>query len=67
MSALHRCVRCRGGSWSIEREDQSVTALCLVCGGRVLLRDSRREAAEAELAAIRGRALHGPQPRIGGG
>lgn len=67
MNALHRCVRCNGSSWLIEREDRAITALCMVCGERVLLHDGRAEAAEAEPAAVRGHMQSGPKPRAGGG
>jgi hypothetical protein len=67
VSALHVCLKCRGGCWSIEREDRAVTALCLLCGTRVHISDGRREAAEAELAAVRGHGKPGPKPKVGGG
>jgi predicted RNA-binding Zn-ribbon protein involved in translation (DUF1610 family) len=66
MTALHVCVKCHSGSWSIEREDQSVTALCIVCGTRVLIRDGRAEARDAEVAAVRGHQKHGPKPKGAG-
>jgi predicted RNA-binding Zn-ribbon protein involved in translation (DUF1610 family) len=67
MTALHVCVKCHGGSWVIEREDKSITALCMACGERRLIRDGRAEARAAELMAVRGlHEKHGPKPREGG-
>jgi uncharacterized protein (DUF983 family) len=67
MTALHRCPRCHSGSWCFEREDKSVTALCMACGERRLIRDGRAEARDAELAAIvRGHLKHGPKPKGAG-
>jgi predicted RNA-binding Zn-ribbon protein involved in translation (DUF1610 family) len=64
MTALHRCPRCNSSAWCFEREDKSVTALCMVCGERVLIRDGRAEARDAELAAVSGLHLkHGPKPK----
>lgn len=72
MSALHCCLRCRGGYWFTEYEDKTVTVACIACGQRVAIRDGRREASEAELAAVRGlHPKHGPKrgrkPKAGGG
>lgn len=64
MTALHACLKCHSGSWSVEREDQAVTAVCLLCGTRVFVRDGRAEARDADLAAVRGRhEKHGPKPK----
>jgi predicted RNA-binding Zn-ribbon protein involved in translation (DUF1610 family) len=63
VTALHRCPRCNSSGWWFDREDKRVTAVCLMCGTRVLIRDGRREAIEAELAAVRGHMKHGPKPK----
>jgi hypothetical protein len=65
VTALHVCLKCHSFSWSIEREDQSVTAVCLLCGTRVPIRDGRAEARDAEQAPARGHMKHGPKPKGG--
>jgi predicted RNA-binding Zn-ribbon protein involved in translation (DUF1610 family) len=63
MTALHRCPRCTSSAWWFDREDQAVTAVCLMCAERVFIRDGRAEARDAEPAAVRGHQKHGPKPK----
>jgi predicted RNA-binding Zn-ribbon protein involved in translation (DUF1610 family) len=69
VSDLHRCPRCTGSAWWFDYEDKAVTAVCLMCAERVLIRDGRRAAIDAELAVVRaaGHLPHGPKPKGEGG